>query len=529
MRRIFFINIFLLMLFSTVPVIAQISPGQLASVHSHLEGISNCTHCHTLGDKVTNDKCLSCHTEIKARLDLHKGYHASSEVKGKNCTSCHSDHHGLTFQIIRFDKEKFNHTLTGFTLSGAHSKKVCKDCHKAEFIANGKLKSKKFTYLGLNTNCLPCHTDYHQKTITAPCLNCHGDAAFKPAPKFNHASAKFPLQGMHQTVPCVKCHPVTMTNTIKFQQFSGILYKQCSNCHTDPHHGQFGPNCMSCHSEASFHTVKGISNFDHFKTKYPLENKHQGVPCKSCHKTNVTDPVKHSRCFDCHSDYHYGQFAKQGVIPDCSGCHSTKGFTGTSFTIEQHNSANFKLDGAHLATPCFACHKKQEKWSFRQIGIRCADCHKDIHEGFINKKYYPDNNCSICHNPSHWGEVSFDHSLTQFAITGPHATLSCRACHFKKDSTGVDQQQFADMSANCSNCHKDNHNRQFETNGITDCLRCHNASLWKITTFDHNKTTFKLDGKHQNVACAKCHKTVTEQNITYVLYKIKDTRCESCH
>ncbi|MCX6283385.1 MAG: hypothetical protein NTW31_04010 [Bacteroidetes bacterium] len=68
------------MLLSANPVIAQISPGQLASVHSNLEGISNCTHCHTLGDKVTNDKCLSCHTELKARLDLHKGYHASSEV-----------------------------------------------------------------------------------------------------------------------------------------------------------------------------------------------------------------------------------------------------------------------------------------------------------------------------------------------------------------------------------------------------------------------------------------------------------------
>ncbi|MCX6283386.1 MAG: cytochrome C [Bacteroidetes bacterium] len=376
---------------------------------------------------------------------------------------------------------------------------------------------------------MPCHADYHQKTITAPCENCHGDAAFKPASKFNHASAKFPLQGLHETVPCVKCHPVTVTNNVSFQKFTGIQYKQCSNCHADPHHGQFGPNCMSCHSEASFHTVKGISNFDHSKTRYALENKHQLVSCKSCHKNNVTDPVKHERCIDCHTDYHYGQFIKQGVLTDCSACHSTKGFTSTSFTIEQHNAANFKLQGAHLATPCFACHKKQEKWSFRQIGIHCADCHKDIHEGFINKKYYSETNCTICHNPSRWGDVSFDHSQTQFAITGPHATLSCRACHFKKDSLGTEHQQFAGMSANCSGCHKDNHHRQFETNGITDCLRCHNASIWKIANFDHNKTAFKLDGKHQNVPCAKCHKTVTEQNITYVLYKIKDTRCESCH
>ena len=109
---------------------AQISPGSLAAVHSHLEGMSNCTKCHELGDKVTNAKCLACHTELKARVDQNKGYHVSSEVRGKNCTNCHSDHHGVNFQILRFDKEKFNHNLAGFALTDAHAKKTCKDCHK---------------------------------------------------------------------------------------------------------------------------------------------------------------------------------------------------------------------------------------------------------------------------------------------------------------------------------------------------------------------------------------------------------------
>ncbi len=529
MRRIFVKNIFLFILLGALPALAQISPGKLASVHAHLEGISNCTKCHTLGDKVTNDKCLSCHAELKVRVDMHKGYHASSEIKGKSCTSCHSDHHGENFQIIRFDKDKFNHALTGFTLSGAHAKKTCKDCHKPGFISNPKIKAQKFTYLGLSSNCVPCHTDYHQKTLTAPCLDCHVADAFKPASRFSHASTKFPLLGGHQSVPCEKCHPVTMPSNVKFQQFAGIKFAQCSNCHNDPHHGQFGLNCMSCHSETSFHTVKGISNFDHSKTRYPLENKHLAIPCKSCHKTNVTDPLKHDKCFDCHTDYHTGQFIKQGIPTDCSACHTTKGFPGASFTIEQHNAAVFKLEGAHLATPCFACHKKQEKWSFRQIGSRCADCHKDIHEGLIDEKYYPEKNCASCHNPAQWNNIAFNHSQTRFALSGPHTTLSCRACHFKKDSTGTEHQQFSEMQANCSGCHKDNHYKQFEINGITDCMRCHTADIWKIPSFDHNKTAFRLDGKHQNVACAKCHKSVTQGNITYILYKIKDTRCESCH
>src|SRR5512139_2822916 len=91
------------------PLFAQISPGDLAQPHSALEGMSNCTQCHTLGAKVSNEKCLTCHTEIKERVDANKGYHSSSEVKAKSCVACHNDHHGRTFEIIRFDKQNFDH------------------------------------------------------------------------------------------------------------------------------------------------------------------------------------------------------------------------------------------------------------------------------------------------------------------------------------------------------------------------------------------------------------------------------------
>ena len=107
---------------------AQLSPGDLASPHAHLEGIANCTKCHVIGNKVTNEKCLACHKEIDSRIDQRKGYHASSEVAGKDCFACHSDHHGRNFEIVRFDKEKFNHQLTGYKLTGAHLRQDCKAC-----------------------------------------------------------------------------------------------------------------------------------------------------------------------------------------------------------------------------------------------------------------------------------------------------------------------------------------------------------------------------------------------------------------
>jgi nitrate/TMAO reductase-like tetraheme cytochrome c subunit len=66
-------------------------------------------------------------------------------------------------------------------------------------------------------------------------------------------------------------------------------------------------------------------------------------------------------------------------------------------------------------------------------------------------------------------------------------------------------------------------------NGVTGCQRCHQTDQWKMTAFDHSRTTFPLEGKHAGVACAKCHKPVTVDQDTFILYKLKDTRCEACH
>ena len=517
-------------LITGTPLHAQISPGELAKVHSHLEGMSNCTKCHILGEKVSNSKCLECHTELKARIDLQKGYHSSAEVRGKECVRCHSDHHGLAFQIVRFDKSNFDHTLAGFALSDTHSNKQCTSCHKSAFIKDPDIRKKKFTYLGLNPECLTCHTDYHQKTLSVKCEECHDFETFSPAKKFDHKRAGFQLTGKHQDVPCLKCHKIGTLNGLKFQEFKGIKFAACSNCHTDPHQNKFGQNCSQCHTDQSFTIIKIGNNFDHNKTDFKLEGRHQQVDCKLCHKAGFTTAIKSEQCRNCHNDYHDNQFAVNGVSPDCSSCHTVDGFAGSSFTIEKHNKTSFRLEGGHLATPCFACHKKGEKWSFREIGRQCRDCHKNIHENYISEKYYPDANCESCHNVSRWNSVSFDHSKTTFEITGSHAKKSCRDCHFKSDAEGVARQQFRGLSTNCSGCHEDVHASQFDNNGITDCSKCHTFESFKpASRFDHSKTRFPLDGKHVNVACIKCHKEIKQNEKIFVLYKIKEFKCEDCH
>ncbi len=508
---------------------AQISPGDLAKPHEFLEGVSNCTKCHTLGNKITGGKCLDCHTEILERIRTSKGYHSSSAVRDKQCIECHSDHHGKNFQLVRLNTTGFDHALTGFTLSKPHSVLACKDCHKTELIKDQKIRNKQFTYLGVGESCLTCHSDYHLGTLSPSCLDCHGPEAFKTAPSFSHDKARFRLLGKHRNVDCIKCHKIETVRGNKFQEFRGVAFASCVNCHKDPHNNKFGQDCAKCHSEVSFTTIKGISKFDHNKTGYPLEGMHLTVDCRACHKTNLTDPLKYNRCTDCHQDYHKGQFTKNGNSPDCAECHSVKGFTLFTYTVEQHNKSQFPLNGAHAAQPCTDCHKKQKDWSFRGIGTECRDCHPDIHKSFITAKYFPDENCRVCHVEQTWKTVSFDHSKTDFPLTGAHINQSCASCHITRTGGVITDQRFAGLGTNCTACHKDIHLGQFDKNGSETCRNCHVTENWKPSGFDHSKTAFMLDGKHVKVPCSGCHKPVQQGQNTFILYKIKDFRCESCH
>ncbi len=511
------------------PVFAQLSPGDLSKAHSHLEGLSNCTQCHILGEKVSNDKCLACHTELKIRIEQQKGYHASTEIAGKECIVCHSDHHGRNFQMIRFDTQQFDHRLTGYELMGAHLKQDCKNCHKTDFITDKEIAKKEYTYLGLDQKCLSCHDDYHQNTMSISCTNCHGFDAFKPALKFDHNDARFKLSGKHKEVECVKCHQLETRNGTTFQVFKGIEFASCNNCHQDIHNNKFGQDCAKCHTEKSFHMIKGLSNFDHNTTAFKLEGQHLYLECSACHKTKYTDPIRHKRCADCHDDYHNNQFVKNESKPDCINCHNNRSFKESNFSIEDHNKSKFQLQGAHLATPCFACHKKEEKWSFRNIGEKCIDCHQDIHQPYMSSKYYPDALCENCHDVNTWNEITtFNHSQTKFKLDGGHLKPGCRACHFKTINNET-VQQFAGLSTDCEQCHSDIHAKQFDNNGFTDCTKCHETMNWHASKFDHNAAQFKLDGKHKDVECYKCHKPVNSEQTTYIQYKFKDFKCETCH
>jgi len=334
-----------------------ISPGKLSKAHADLEGITNCTSCHELGKRgISNTLCLDCHKPLKQRIDQKLGFHASLDVVGKNCATCHKEHLGATFKLVDWDTTKFDHKKTGFALIGKHMDVHCGSCHKPAFITNSLVRSEKeenhalsTTFLGLGTDCQPCHkkdNPHGLQFTNEDCANCHTPYSWKDSLVFDHSKTKFALVGKHLQVKCSDCHKKIGGPAGKpMVKYTGLAFSSCIDCHEDVHKGTMGTSCKSCHSEQGWHIFKKTINgstFNHDQTGFPLVGYHAKINCSSCHNPSKlpegiaikfipatlssTYPyTKAKNCQSCHVDYHKGVFAgnKMGGT-NCDNCHTNK-------------------------------------------------------------------------------------------------------------------------------------------------------------------------------------------------------------
>lgn len=539
-----FTLIFLLLFSSSY---AQLSPGKLHSVHKDLEGIENCLKCHTRQKgEIASEKCLACHKILNERIQAGKGFHSQEDMK--KCGKCHVEHVGRDAQLIfwKDGKEKFDHSKTGYILKGKHQKIKCEKCHNPKFIKNQKklLKQKKNlnrTFLGLRTNCIDCHRDEHRNQLGQKCEACHNEVKnWKDAPLFDHKKAGFRLTGKHQSVKCEKCHKLTKDPKSKddpdFLWMKPIKHKICTDCHKDVHRGKFGGNCTSCHTTSGWSAIKG-NRFNHSRTQFPLKGKHQQVRCEKCHgQGNKQLHPKFQFCYNCHKDYHLGQFKNRSGIQDCNQCHTENGFSPSIYTLTQHQKSKYPLEGAHQAIPCILCHKEarirgKQTRIFRFTSTECVTCHENVHRKQLNK-WMKANKCESCHNVSGWDQITtFDHSKTEFPLKGKHQKVRCKKCHQSDNQVLWGPIQFKNGKKECNNCHNDYHAGQFSQAGNgTKCEKCHQESGWEKLLFDHNRDSrFKLKGKHIKVRCVQCHPMATINHERTRLFKPMGTECKDCH
>lgn len=427
---------------------SQVSPGPLASPHAGLDTAAGCFKCHGQGKGAMTERCLACHEEIAWLVKHDLGYHAA---KGRDdCQSCHPDHAGRNFEMVRFAEgkpEKFDHATSGFPLEGKHAGTACRDCHQLRYARSPAMKLSKRKnpatgWIGLDRACVSCHEDVHRGALGTDCTRCHDLRAWKPASSFDHAKTDYPLTGKHADVLCAKCHKLS-SDARPQPVYKPVPHAECSSCHLDPHKGQLGPACAKCHLTVGWVKVDPKA-FDHDKTRYPLRGRHAAVACASCH-----DPAKawgkkppFASCNACHKDAHAGTATLQGRAVDCASCHRVEGFRPSIYSVAQHAASAYPLEGKHKAVPCGSCHLKTPKDSpkpslgpagvlVRPVHARCTDCHADAHAGQLASR--PDKGaCESCHAVAGWKPSTFTvakHATLRVALTGRHAAIECRACH----------------------------------------------------------------------------------------------------
>ncbi len=460
-------------------------PGSVIQGHAKFE--NECSKCHSLFEKKSQNRlCGDCHKKITRDIELKNGFHGLAPIViQKNCNDCHTDHEGREADIIRLDREAFDHQLTDFVLKGGHRNVKCRMCHVAD---------KKFREA--SSTCFDCHKqdDPHRKRLGTACGDCHKEEGWGKA-KFDHdKKTKFRLKGSHRNQHCNSCHP-------------NEQYKKtpvtCVGCHAlnDIHRGELGEKCGKCHQTVKWKKV----GFDHDKkTKFPLKESHAKLKCRDCHYGNPEKEKLKKECISCHKndDEHKGGFGQK-----CESCHNSK--TWNQIIFNHDRDTKFKLSGSHVKRRCGDCHKgipKDEK-----LKSQCYDCHKvdDVHKGQEGKK------CDKCHNQNTWREkVKFEHSKTRFPLTGIHNLATCESCHLTTE--------YKNASTECVDCHlkQDYHRGRMPVK----CGKCHNPKGWKDIGFDHDKDTkFLLKGSHKSTDCHLCHVQPVSKEI-----KLLKT-CIGCH
>ncbi len=533
---------------------AQISPGVLSRAHSTLDGTGHCTSCHDLARRPAQYKCLECHQEIRRRLDERRGLHPSlvgGDRRGSICVTCHSEHNGRDFALIRWDAPvaRFDHHRAGYALEGKHASLACQTCHQPSRISATMagtigVKDLSRTWLGLPPKCNGCHADEHRGQLPSDCERCHNPVRWQDGAQFNHDRARFNLSGAHVRVACQKCH-AKVDDPKPYTKYREISFADCIPCHNDPHRGAFRQSCQKCHTTVAWKALQISASFNHSTTGYPLEGKHQSLTCGVCHPTsNFRSPVAHRRCVDCHrKDPHRGQFAQRADGADCGTCHKVEGFKPSTFTAAEHSKTRFALEDKHAGIACVKCHVPMgEETAYRFRSDACSVCHTDVHNGQFRAAPY-ENRCESCHSVKGFRATTYTparHAKSRFPLSGAHAAVVCTDCHRSRtDVYPAPPVAFHFKSDSCSDCHADPHKgelagrmAELRADGLPKgCEACHTTRQWDVISgFDHATTAFPLEGAHRAVACESCHKTRTAQaGMKGVAFRSAPRVCSACH
>ncbi len=450
---------------------------------------SQCMDCHMTPGNFGIYTCTTCHTppETDEEHTGVSGYIYNSTA----CLACHPNGEG---------DFGFDHNMTQFPLTGAHTMVNCLECHAGGF-------------QGTPTACEACHqVDYTQAInpnhvslgIPMDCASCHmTEPGWSPA-TFDIHNQYYVLQGAHALFAnqCATCHHGDYNNTPN----------TCAGCHQDdynttinpPHTALMFPNdCALCHTESAWMPAT-MANHDDY---YVLQGAHALIAndCAACHTGDYNNTP--NTCAGCHQD-EYTQTTDPphivlGFGTDCASCHNESAWQPSMFDHDGQYFPIYSGDHQGVWSHCNECHTDPNNFSV----FTCITCHTNPetdneHTG-VSGYAYQSPLCLACH-PTGSGDMSFDHNNTNFPLTGAHQMVDCLDCH----SSG-----FSGTPTACNACHQMDFNQSTNPNHVmlnltTDCASCHTtAPDWNPASFGIHNEYYPLVGAHALIAdqCITCH------------------------
>ncbi len=366
-----------------------------------------CAQCHTTGYTNTPTACYACHQSNYQTATTPVNHVAAGLPQ--TCGDCHN--------TTTFTATTFNHSTTGFALTGAHTTVSCESCHKG-------------TVTGTPTDCYSCHSADFAKTtdpnhltqnFSHDCSQCHSTTSWSGA-TFDHSTTGFALTGAHAAVQCAQCHTTGYTNTPT----------ACYACHQSNYQTATTPvnhvaaglpqTCGDCHNTTTF----TATTFNHSATGFALTGAHTTVSCENCHKGTVTGTP--TDCYSCHATDFAGttnpNHAASGFPHTCTQCHSTTSWSGATF---DHSTTGFALTGAHTSVQCASCHTSGYT---TPPPTACYGCHTADYNSTTNPPHlaagYP-TDCTQCHTTTNFTTSTFNHTPF-FPLTSNH-NVACATCH----------------------------------------------------------------------------------------------------
>ena len=435
-------------------------------------------------------------------------------------------------------QDAFDHTRTGFVLSGMHAQARCASCHVGGVFkgtprdcaachtsgarlatantvkpvrhiptnalahpgcdschSTQSFSGARFSHTGVASgSCASCHNGYlapgkpaaHVPTQAA-CDSCHRSSAWLPATGFNHAGVA--------PGSCSTCHNGARA-TGKPANHVPVTVQACDACHKS---GFTSWTPAKLHSNVSVTTQCASCHSGGYPaaTGKPATPVHNGVTmCESCHRSTVTwagAKVDHSTFT---------------TATNCSSCHNGSAASGQA--VHAHPGGGRELQRCHGTTTWLP-----SRWNHTQVPVagQCSTCH--------NGSFPPADGRPARHIPYQ--------TLTGVAIT------NCDSCHKSGFVawTPARLHSSVSVSTQCVLCHSGTYPPAVGKpptpvhSGVTVCESCHRStSTWTAVTFAHSPANAVGTG-----TCDSCHNgaAATGKPAAHIPVPAGAARCDSCH